>query len=103
MSQLLTLLEAVKDENLSLEMCEKYRDELIHMKTRLHNEIAEYKKKRATWITTSEITSIEGRKMAYDATEDGQRLIELKGMIGGITGEIDSLQSRIYGHLRLHG
>ena len=103
MSKLLELLDAVKDEHLSLEQCEKYRDDLIHIKTRLHNEIADYKKKRAIWLVSSEIKGVEARKMAYDGTTDGQRYIELKGMMGGLQGEIDGLQSRIYGHLRLQG
>lgn len=103
MNQLQITLEAVKDENLTLQQCEKYRDNLIHIKTKLHNEIADYKRKRAIWLTSSDIQGVEARKLAYDATEDGQRLIELKGMMGGLGGEIDGLQSRIYGHLRLNG
>lgn len=97
------ILEAVRDENLSLEQCEKYRDTLIHFKTDLHKAIADLKKSRAIYLVSSEVTGVEARKMAYDATEDGQRLIELKGMLGGVQGEIDALQSRIYGHLRLQG
>lgn len=103
MSQLTETLEKVRDEHLTLEQCEQLRDTLIHIKTRLHNEIADYKKKRAVWLAFSGIEGVEARKLAYDATEDGQRLIELKGMMGGLGGEIDSLQSRIYGHLRLNG
>lgn len=100
MNTLKELLESVKDENLSLEMCEKYRDEIIHIKTQLHNEIAKYKNKRAIWLMESLVEGVGAKKMAYDATPDGQRLMELKGMLGGVNGEIDSLQSRIYGHLR---
>jgi len=103
MSQLKDLLEKVKDEHLSLPLCEKYRDELIHLKTELHHSIADFKKKRAIFLVSSEVQGVEARKMAFDATPDGLRLIELKGMIGGLQGEIDSLQGRIYGHLRLQG
>lgn len=103
MSQLTDTLAAIKDEHLTLEQCEKYRDTLIHIKTSLHGEIAEYKKRRAIWLSESDIKGVEASKMAYDATGDGQRLIELKGMMGGLGGEIDALQSRIYGHLRLNG
>lgn len=103
MSQLADTLLAVRDEKLELEMCEKYRDTLIHLKTDLQNEIADHKKRRALWLMASEITGVEAKKLAYDATEDGQRLIELVGMVRGLPDEIDGLQSRIYAHLRLQG
>ncbi len=106
MSQLSELLEKVKDEHLSLSLCEKYRDELIHLKTSLHHSIAEYKKKRALFIMNhrpTEQLSVVARKMAWDASNDGLRLIELVGMISGLQGEINALQSKIYAHLRLQG
>lgn len=102
MTLLTDLLEKVKDEHLSLELCEKYRDELIHLKTSLHHSIAEYKKKRAISLMQLE-GSMVLRKMTWDAEPDGQRLIELIGMISGLQGEINSLQSKIYAHLRLQG
>lgn len=103
MSQLKQVLEKVRDESLPLEMLEKYRDQLVHFKTDLHSTIADFKKKRAIWLVSSEISGVEAKKQAWDATEEGQRLIELKGMIMGLQGEIDSLQGRIYGMLRLQG
>ncbi len=103
MSQLSELLEKVKDEHLSLELCEKYRDELIHLKTSLHHSIAEYKKKRAIFLSQAGDISIAASKIAWDASNDGLRLIELVGMISGLQGEINALQSKIYAHLRLQG
>ena len=96
------LLEKVKDEHLSLEQCEKLRDSLIHIKTDVYSQLAEHKKKRALFIASSE-GSVATRKMHFDATPEGQRLFELQGILGGLQGEIDALQSRIYGHLRLNG
>lgn len=103
MSQLKQVLEKVRDENLPLDLLEKYRDQLVHFKTDLHATIADFKKKRAVYLVSSEIQGVEAKKQAWDATEDGLRLIELKGMISGLQGEIDSLQGRIYGLLRLQG
>lgn len=96
------VLRAVREENLSLQNLEKYRDSLIHFKTDLHEHIAELKKKRAQYLVSTE-GSVASRKMAFDGTDDGQRLLSLQGHISGLQGEIDSLQGRIYGQLRLQG
>lgn len=103
MTLLQETLKAIRDERLPLEMLEKYRDDLIHFKTDLHNEIADYKKRRAIFLVTSEEKVLGLRKLLWEATDDGLRLTELKGMLGGLQGEIDSLQGRIYGQLRLQG
>lgn len=95
-------LVAVRDDKLPLPMLEKYRDTLIHFKTDLHEHIAELKKKRAQYLVSTE-GSVASRKMAFDGTDDGQRLLSLQGHISGLQGEIDSLQGRIYGQLRLQG
>jgi|SRR3990167_1111496 len=93
-------LVAVRDENLSLQMCEKYRDSLIHFKTDLHRAIAELKKKRALYLLSSTEPTAIGKKMHWEASEEGQQLISYEGDIAGLGGEIDALQGKIYSLIR---
>lgn len=94
------VLLAVRDENLPLPMLEKYRDSLIHMKTDVAIEIAEKKKARAFFLMDSKEPTAAAKRMAWEVTPDGQRLIELEGYMRGIGGEIDALMSRIYSSIR---
>ncbi len=98
------LLLAVKDEHLSLSLCEKYRDSLIHYKTAVSIEIADKRKARALFMLAEpQNGSVAQRKLEFDGIPEGQRLIELEGYYRALGGEISSLQSRIYAHLRLQG
>lgn len=103
MTQLESLLQEVKDEKLPLERLEALRDQLIHLRTALFASVADLKKKRALFLASSLETSVAAKKVAWEASEDGQRLIELQGYLAPLKGEVDSLQGRIYGQLRLHG
>lgn len=94
-------LKAIRDDKLPLEQLEKLRDTLIHLKTDIGMQLAAKKKARAMYLITAE-GSVAARKMAFDATPDGQRLIELEGYIRGLEGEIEALASRIYAALGIH-
>ncbi len=64
------LLEAVKDQNLTQNDIQKYRDDLIHIKKDLHTHIANCKKQRALFIMNhrpTEQISVAAREMAWDA------------------------------------
>lgn len=105
MSQLTDLLEKVKDDKLTLEQCEKYRDEMIHLHTLMQIEMADLEKKEAIFYDQKaqkepDITGI-ALKRAWKASEEGQRLILLNRYLRAVVKETDSLKSRIYGHLRL--
>lgn len=100
--KLTEVLEAVRDEHLPLEKLESFRDQLVHLKTDIAIQLADKKKARAMFLVTAE-GSVAARKLAFDATEEGQRLITLEGYMRGLGGEIDSLQGRIYAALRLQG
>jgi len=97
------ILEAVREEKIPLEMCEKYRDQLIHLKTQILLAEADLKKKRAKFLIEHPEKTAVQRKMEFDASPDGQRLMELQADLRALPAEIDSLQSRIYSHLRLQG
>lgn len=94
------LLEAVKDEGLSLPMLEKYRDELVHLHSMMQIELAAIEKDEALYfMTRPEDESHVASKRLWKATEKGQRGIELNRFIKACSKEIDSLKSRIYSQL----
>ncbi len=101
MSLLEDTLKAIRDDKLPLEQLEKLRDTLIHLKTDISIQLADKKKARAMYLISSE-GSVAARKMAFDGTADGQRLIELEGYLRGLGGEIEALASRIYAALGIH-
>lgn len=94
------VLDAVKDERLPLDMCERYRDQLCHFKSELSRKIADLKKKRALFMIQSEEKTAAAKKLAFDASPDGQKLIGYEGDIRGLGDEISSLQSRIFSLIR---
>jgi hypothetical protein len=94
------VLAAVRDENLPLPMLEKFRDTLIHFKTDLLKSVATYKKQKALFLMRDPESSAIARKMAWDASDEGQRLIDLEADLRGLPDEIDALMSRIYSAIR---
>ena len=94
---LLELLEAVRDETLSREQVEDYRDKLIHVHTKMQWELADIEKEEARFIYSKpqEIPDVK-HKREWKSTEKGQRQIELNRFLKAVVKEIDSLKSRIY-------
>lgn len=94
---LLELLDAVRDENLSREQIEKYRDDLIHVHTKMQWELADIEKEEAKFIYSKpqEIPDVK-HKREWRATEKGQRQIELNRYLKSVVKEVDSLKSRIF-------
>jgi len=92
-------LKAVKDERLNLEQLENYHIALTHFKTDLALEISKLKKARALFLMNSEEKTAIGKKMAWEVSEGGQRLIELEGYMIAVPSELSSLRSRIYANL----
>lgn len=93
-------LAAIRDDKLPLQMLEKYRDDLIHFKTDLLKRVATLKKQKALFLIQHPEKSAIDRKMSWDASEIGQRLIELEGDLRGLPDEINGLMSRIYSAIR---
>lgn len=102
MSLLEDTLKAIRDDKLELPELEKLRDTLIHLKTDIGIQLADKKKARAMFLVQSFNGSVAAHKIAFDATEDGQRLITLEGYLRGLGGEIDALATRIYAKLGIH-
>ncbi len=95
------LLLAVRQEGLSQPLLEKYRDQLIYLRTDIHMERAELKRKRALFLLESKETSVAAKKLSFDGTPEGQRLFTLDGYATSIKAEIESLRDRIFSKIRL--
>lgn len=101
MSQLLDLLEKVRDENLGLDMLEKYRDQLIHLHSMMQIELSDVEKAEAiTLASATEEETDAARKRKWRATEKGLRQIELNRYIKATLKECDSLKNRIFAAIR---
>jgi hypothetical protein len=98
MSLLTDLLTAVKDENLTLEQIERYRDELVHLHSAMQIELADCEKAEAVYFTdpSKEGASDISIKRSWKSTERGQRQILLNRYVKAVAKEIDSLKSRVY-------
>lgn len=95
---LLELITKVKDETLSKEDLEKYRDQLSNLFSSMQIEMAELEKSEALFMGKSELdgSSVAQRKIYFKATPTGQRLITLKRYALATKEMINSLKSRIY-------
>src|SRR3990167_5787047 len=98
MSTLRELLEAVKDDQLSLQAIEKYRDEMVHLHSAMQIELAGIEKEEALFFDANSAPDISdiSVKRKWLVTENGQRQILLNRYIKVIVKEIDSLKSRVY-------
>lgn len=95
---LLELLDAVRDESLGKAQLEKYRDDLVHVHTKMQWELADIEKAEAKFIyarTNGDTPDIK-IKREWKATDQGQRKIELNRYVKSVVKEIDSLKSRLY-------
>lgn len=90
------LFIAVKEKNLSKTQLEEYRDELSSLFAQIHLEMAEKEKAEALFIVESKLASDVAKKRIWNATPDGQRLIDLKHMSKGAEKILSSLKSRLY-------
>lgn len=100
MSTLTETLKAIRDDKLTLPQLEAFHEQMTHFKTDLAMQISTLKKARALYLVKdADKTAIE-RKMSWDASTEGQRLIELEGYMRGVPSELDSLKNRIYAAIR---
>lgn len=95
---LLELLTAVKEQTLSREELEKYRDQLCSLFADMNIELAGIEKAEAIFFydRTNPETSDISIKRAWRASDLGQRGIVLNRYIKATSKVIDSLKGRIY-------
>ena len=96
--RLLELLQSVKEQTLTREQIESYRDQLCSLFADMQIEVAGLEKKEAIFYVTNKNPEKSAVSVKYDwkVTEDGQRLILLNRYLKGTAKVIDSLKTRIY-------
>lgn len=93
------LFEAVREEHLNKTDLENYHTQLSSLYASIHFEMAELEKAEAIYVLASELETDVAKKRAWNGTEKGQRLIELKHYSKGAEKLLSSLKNRIYANL----
>lgn len=95
--KLIELIQAVKEKNLSKDQLENYRDELSGLFAQMQLEMANLEKEEAYFLSMKkQDESVAQIKIAWKATNSGQRLIELKRYALACKELLNSLKSRLY-------
>lgn len=95
--KLIDLFEAVKDRSLTKDQLEAYRDEISQLFAKMQMEMADLEKKEALFMNGKvEDESVANRKIAWKATQSGQRLITLKRYATATKAMLGSLKDRLY-------
>ena len=90
------LIQAVKEKNLSKDQLEAYRDDLSNLYALMQLELADIRKAKALWIFDSQEKSMAAKEVAWSASLQGQREIELSHWCKGSEKILSSLKSRLY-------
>lgn len=96
MSQLTSLLEAVREPNLSKDKLEGYRDELSNLFALMHLELAEVRKAKALYFDQHPEKTDKATERKWQVTPEGLREIELSHFSKGVEKVLSSLKSRLY-------
>lgn len=92
------LIIAVKEENLSKGQLEEYEMKLASIYAEMMMRIGELKKERALYFLERQrpdVSDVSIRRV-FDATGDGQELIELEANVKAVSRILSSIKSRIY-------
>ncbi len=91
------LIDAVKEEKLTKDQLEDYRDDMSELFADMQIEMAELEKTEARFLDDKgDGLSVAQRKVMWKATTPGQRLIELKRYCLATKEMLNSLKSRLY-------
>lgn len=96
--ELKELFIAVKEENLSKGQLEEYEMKLASIYAEMMVRIGELKKERALYFLERQkpdVSDVSIRRV-FDATGDGQLLIELEANVKAVSRILSSIKSRIY-------
>ncbi len=94
--KLLELFQKVNDRELSRENLEAYRDELVALFCQMQIELATLKKQEAMYLLENKKETAVETTRVWDATKEGQRLIELRYYSKATEKMVSSLKDRIY-------
>ena len=78
---------------------EEYHTSLSGMAADLSVEVADLEKKKAMFEAADPNISVAKAKVLWKATEEGQRLLLLKGYMSATKTQLRSLEKRIYAWL----
>lgn len=90
------LIKKVKEQNLSREQLEDYREELSSLYAQLQLEKADIEKEEALFMVNNMEKSVAQRKVEWKVTEKGQRLITIKAYSLATKELLNSLKSRLF-------
>jgi len=92
------LITKVKEQGLSKDELEEYRDQLSELFAQMQMEMADIEKEEAMFMAdhTRDDMSVAARKIWWKATGSGQRLIVLKRYCLATKEMLNSLKSRLY-------
>ena len=91
------LIIAVKEQTLSKDQLENYRNQMSSLFAQMQIEMAELEKSEALFMNTKTTEqSVAQKKIEWKATEKGQRLITLKRYALALKEMLNSLKSRLY-------
>lgn len=96
MSKLTDLFAAVSEAGLNKQALEDYHTQLSAMYAQIMVESAELTKKEALFFLGSELPTDIAKKRAFNGSESGLRLIELKAYAKGTEKLLSSLKNRLY-------
>ena len=96
MSNIHELLSAVKEQYLTKDQLEQYRDELSNLYAQMQFELADVRKEKAMYFYNSEEKTVAAKQVSWGACPNGQREIELSHYTKGIEKVLSSLKSRLY-------
>lgn len=95
--KLVELFQKVKEQRLTKDELEEYRDQLSSLFADMTMEIADLEKAEAIFMGKSnDELSVAQRKINWKATDEGQRLIVLKRYCLATKEILSSLKSRLY-------
>lgn len=99
--QLIDLITAVKEQSLSKDQLEKYRDNLSTLFAEMQIEMSELEKEEALFLNKDiyyrdKPIANNAKQVKWDASENGLRLIVLKRYCLATKELLNSLKSRLY-------
>lgn len=96
MSQLTLLMEAVREPNLTKSQLEEYHQQLTDLFAQLQIALGELEKEEARFYDTCEEKSAVAAERKWDASPQGQLLIERKRQDKALSKLLSSVKHRVY-------
>ena len=93
------LLEEIKDDKFEKEQLEDFYSSICQFRSDVSLEMADLLKKEAIFMGNRGDRSIPIVKADWRATEDGQRLVDLKALKSALSDAKDGIKNRIWAKL----